>query len=115
MVQAAAKKDADVATFSKDQPCTKIEIWNCFRARTGFRVVPVVEARRMMGRSVPNHLVREGKAEHVTNRRGECLKLTPDGEQWLTEGTERYVRNKLKHEPSIVRRLQNPLRRWKFD
>lgn len=103
-----------VRTFTKNQPCNKIDIWNCFRGRRGFKKVAIVEAQAEIGRHVPGHLVAQGKADRVTMRDGtEALELTDYGKQWLTAGTERYIRNQTKKGyTATIDDVSHPLKKW---
>ena len=98
-----------VRVFTKNEPCNKVDIWNCFRAEAGnkFVSVPIVEARDAIGISVPSHLVRAGRAEMIKG--GDSIRLTSEGKTWLRAGTVRYVRNQVKGgNTDIVESVYNP-------
>lgn len=87
-----------VKTFTKDEPCTKLDIWNCFVAvRGGFREVPVIEAWGIIGRNVPRVMERSGYLIHKSGGAGgemrETYSLTEAGKQWLDKGFRNYLRN----------------------
>lgn len=83
----------NIAVFSKSNPCTKIEIFNCFRGRRGFRQVEESEVLATIGRHVPRVLVNEGRAERIKTAKGDFYKLTKAGQDWLRVGLRRYLRN----------------------
>jgi len=100
--------------FTKERPCNKVDIWNCFRSGRRFTSVPVLEAKQCIGEHVPNHLVRAGRAEIVESRGADVIRLTPEGAEFLKEGTERYIRNQIKAgNVEILDEVSNPLSSWK--
>lgn len=84
-------RDYTPAVFTRDNPCTKVEIHNCFASTGRYADTPVVEAKTIIGENVPKYLLREeyvvvrliGGVDHY------CL--TPDGRKWLQEGILRYL------------------------
>lgn len=83
----------EVAKFTRDNPCTKKHIWNCFAAPSGFRAVPVVDAQAVIGVNAPRVMEREGRLV-VRNTKGvDYYVLTSVGEEWLRAGAEAYIRN----------------------
>lgn len=89
----------EVKVFTRENPCTKLDIWNCFRARTGFVKVPVVEAQAQIGANVPRVMEREGRLEKAEARGVEYYVLTAEGEEWLSTGFARYLKNHPSHAP----------------
>ena len=83
----------NVAVFTKSNPCTKIEIWNAFRGRRGFKQAEESEVLATIGKNVPRVLVNEGRAERFKTARGDFYRLTPEGQEWLMVGLRRYLRN----------------------
>lgn len=79
--------------FTKDRPCTKLEIWEAFRGPNGFVRVPVVEAQAIIGVNVPRVMEREGRLVIETVRGVEYYVLTDEGEGWLLAGFTSYTRN----------------------
>lgn len=79
--------------FTKENPCTKLDIWNCFRTASGFAGVSVVLAQSIIGKNVPRVMEREGRVV-VRERHGEeYYALTEEGKEWLYEGFRRYLKN----------------------
>lgn len=79
------------AVFTREAPCTKIEIWNCFYHTNQFVDRKVIEARTLIGLNVPKFLLREGYVEVRTSMGADWYVLTPAGREWLTAGTVRYL------------------------
>lgn len=81
------------AKFTRDNPCTKKHIWNCFAGPSGFREVPVVEAHTIIGVNAPRVMERNARLI-VKNKKGvDYYVLTTVGEEWLRAGAEAYVLN----------------------
>lgn len=91
--------------FDKGSPCTKLEIWNCFRGRRGWLSVQVDVAHSMIGVNVPRVMERDGKLIKVTTAKGDFYELTDYGHDWLLAGIKSFVRN----HPSRVDELQYPI------
>lgn len=88
----------EVKVFSKDAPCTKLEIWQTFRGPKGFKPnVPVVEAQAIIGANVPRVMEREGRLYRHELRGVEYYSLTDAGEEWLLDGMQRYLKNHPTH------------------
>lgn len=81
----------DVKVFTRDDPCTKVDLFNCFQAPSGYRPRAVVEARGEIGVNAIKYLLREGYAEAFEEAGVSWWKLTRDGEAWLTEGLRRHL------------------------
>jgi hypothetical protein len=81
------------AQFTKDSPCTKRHIWQCFYGPKGFTRVPVVEAQAKIGVNVPRVMERERRLVVVKLSGVDFYALTPEGEVWLRAGIEAYCRN----------------------
>ena len=86
-----------VKVFTKEAPCTKLEIWNCFRAATGFVRIPVIIAQSHIGANVPRVMEREGRLIISEQRGIEYYVLTEEGVDWLYEGFRRYLKNHPAH------------------
>lgn len=77
--------------FTKDNPCTKLDIWTCFRGRRGFKSVQVDEAHSIIGLNAPRNMLSNG---YVTREEvgGVLLyKLTAEGEKWLLTKFKSYL------------------------
>lgn len=79
--------------FTRERACNKADIWNCFRARSGFRIVAKDEARSIVGANAPRVMLKAGRIEEVEHKGKTCLKLTKKGEKWATNGVTSYLRN----------------------
>jgi hypothetical protein len=99
--------------FTKDNPCTKLDIWNCFRGPNGFVAQPVVEAQTFIGANVPRVMEREGRLVKKTIKNTDYYVLTEAGEEWLAEGFARYLKNHPSHASQAVYlpRVEKRLRR----
>lgn len=83
----------EVKIFTRESPCTKFDLWQCFRIATGFRAVPVAEAQSIIGANVPRIMEREGRLVKQEVKGVEYYVLTDDGEDWLFEGMRRFLKN----------------------
>lgn len=92
------------AVFTRQHPCTKLHLWNCFRGRRGFLTVPVVQAQALIGVNAPRVMERAGNLTRVVLRNVDYYRLTPEGEAWLTNGASAYLRN----HPSDAPLMQYP-------
>jgi len=81
------------AKFTRENPCTKKHIWNCFASATGFTAVPVVEAQKQIGVNAPRVMERNARLTVVTRRGVDYYELTSEGKAWLRAGAEAYIRN----------------------
>lgn len=90
--------------FTKDSPCTKLDIWNCFVAEAGFADVPVYEAQSKIGVFVPRNMEREGRLIVVNRAGADYYRLTLSGRAWLTRGIRSYVKN----HPAEHQRVKHP-------
>lgn len=86
-------KKYQVKVFSRENPCNKADIWNCFRSRAGFRIVPVAEAKSILGANAPRVMLKAERIEKVTHKGNECLRLTKAGEKWSKKGVISFLRN----------------------
>lgn len=80
-----------VRVFTREEPCSKVHLFNCFTAPSGYRPRAVVEARGEIGINAIKYLIREGYAECFEGAGVDWWKLTADGESWLTQGLVRYL------------------------
>lgn len=98
--------------FTRDQPATKVDIWNGFRRESGFPAIPVVEAKSFTGDNCPKYLVREGYLRAFSAGGVDFYQLTAEGISWLLKGIHRYMdlhpeaASELRHPipPLVVRR-----------
>ena len=83
----------DVKVFTREYPCTKVDIWNCFSSPRDFVRVPVVKAHSLIVLNVPRGMERMGRLERVAMRGVEYYQLTDIGKKWLLRGIKNYVHN----------------------
>ncbi len=84
--------------FTKDRPCSKIEIWNAFygpgaQRAGGVGATDIVRARAIIGRHVPRALVMASRAHEMEKSGEHLLVLTAVGDEWLKKGIRRYLLN----------------------
>lgn len=82
-----------VKEFTRQNPCTKLHIWNCFRGKRGFARVPVVVAHSIVGVNAPRVMRTNDRITRVTVGEVDYYQLTDDGKEWLTNGMTRYLKN----------------------
>jgi hypothetical protein len=80
-----------VKVFTRDEPCTKIDLFNCFRRGAKYVSRPVVETRGEIGVNSQKYLLRESYARMLAQGNIDFLALTPKGEVWLSKGILRYL------------------------
>lgn len=84
----------EVAHFTRERPCSKLELWQCFRRSSrGFATVQVDEAHSLIGKNAPRYMEKKGYLVHESRPRGDFYVITPTGAQWLTQGIEAYAKN----------------------
>lgn len=79
--------------FTRERPCSKLDIWNCFRGRRGFVRVRVVHAHSTIGLNAPRYLKRMKYVTRVNTATAEYLQLTEEGKEWLLLKFEQYLKN----------------------
>lgn len=77
--------------FTKENPCTKIDLHNCFYRGGRYVNRPVVEAKTEIGENAPKYLIREGLVVVREIAGVDTYVLTPEGDQWLRTGILRYL------------------------
>lgn len=97
--------------FTQSRPCSKVEIWNCFGGRRGFRVRQVYEAEGELGRHVPRHMIGAGRLSMEETDDGMLVfELTDTGKAWLRAGIVRYLNNHPERIDEVWNKLPNSLR-----
>lgn len=81
-----------VRVFSREHPCTKIELFNCFTGEFGYVRRPVVEARGEIGENAPKYLLQKNYCVYRTDKGIDYYELTQTGEEWLTKGVESHLK-----------------------
>lgn len=83
----------DVKVFTKDNPCTKVDIWNCFRGPMGFTLIQVDRAHSIIGKNAPRVMLKNGYIERRAGKMGQDLYLmTSKGREWLIQGIASHLR-----------------------
>lgn len=82
-----------VRVFTRDNPCTKRDLWACFRGPMGFRRVQVIVAQSQIGANAPRVMERNGHLVRNNTPQGDFYTLTDSGREWLTKGINAYVKN----------------------
>jgi hypothetical protein len=77
--------------FTKEDPCTKIELHNCFFDGVRYSHKPVVNAKMEIGDNAPKYLVKKGYVVESIVGGVDYYRLTDEGEEWLREGLQRYL------------------------
>lgn len=77
--------------FTKEDPCTKVDLHNCFYAGGRYVNRPVVEAKAVIGENAPKYLIREEFVVVRTIDNIDYYCLTPEGDEWLRRGIVRYL------------------------
>lgn len=102
--------------FTKTEPCTKVDVYNCFFGEGSTvwgdgvtRSSNIVRAKSYIGRHVPYRLCAAGRAEMVMDGDEPHIRLTGDGQRWLAAGCLRYITN----HPHRVSDIEVLPRRWR--
>lgn len=82
-----------VRVFTRDAPCNKAILWQCFRGPMGFRRVQVIVAQSQIGANAPRVMERNGHLVRNNTPQGDFYTLTESGREWLTKGISAYVKN----------------------
>lgn len=80
-----------IAVFTKENPCTKIEIHNCFSRGGVYANQPLVQAQTIIGENCPKYLIKSGYVVVRTIAQVDHYCLTPEGDNWLRLGIRRYL------------------------
>lgn len=92
--------------FTREVPCTKVDIVNCFWRKDSFERVPVVQARGYIGLNVPKYLLREGIIIQKYVSGVDYYWLTSKGMDWLLKGLARHLEL---HPEEVDRLVSNPI------
>jgi hypothetical protein len=82
----------EVAVFTRDNPCNKLILWNCFRTRRGFKKIQVDEAKAQIGENAPKNMLKNEYVVVVESRNVEYYQLTEEGKFWLKTGMAGFVK-----------------------
>lgn len=92
-----------VATFSRENPCTKKDLWRCFkRSISGFSKVQVDDAHSIIGKNAPRYMEQKGYLVVDRADSGDFYVLTMVGARWLTDGIQKYAKNHPAERADIV-------------
>ena len=79
--------------FTRDNPCTKLDIWNAFRGRRGFIRPQVDTAHAIIGLNAPRYMIASGYLECHDINGVERYVLTAIGINWLMTKFKSYLNN----------------------
>lgn len=82
-----------VRVFSRENPCTKRDLWVCFRREEGYLPVPVAQAHAIVGLHAPRYMERQSYLVREHELQVEYYRLTARGVQWLERGIQSYLKN----------------------
>lgn len=77
--------------FTRANPCTKVDLSNCFTQGGQYVARAVVEARGEIGLNAIKYLLKNGYALAYESGGIDWWKLTPSGQQWLSKGLARHL------------------------
>lgn len=77
--------------FTRDDPCTKIDLHNCFYRNMRYAAVPVVEAQSIIGKNAPKYLLREELIVLRSTKGVDFYVPTAKGDAWLRAGILRFL------------------------
>jgi hypothetical protein len=83
----------DVKVFTRDNPCTKKDLWACFTNALGFIQPTVTEAHSVIGTHAPRYMERKGFLVVERTAQTDRYALTPTGMAWLEKGIASYAKN----------------------
>lgn len=86
------------AKFTRDNPCTKLHLWKCFRGRRGWKRVQVDQAHAVIGLNAPKYLLKKGYLKRIQTPQEDAYALTKEGQVWL----DRKFKNYLYRHPEAV-------------
>lgn len=77
--------------FSRESPCTKVDIFLCFSRDGEYVKVPVIQARGIIGLNTPKYLIKKGLMYELCQGGIDYWHLSMAGEEWLTAGLARHL------------------------
>jgi hypothetical protein len=80
-----------IKVFSREEPCTKVDLFNCFNQFGRYAPRAVIEARGEIGVNAIKYLLKKDLAQAYEKCGIDWWRLTPEGEEWLTEGLARHL------------------------
>lgn len=75
----------EIKRFSKEKPCTKQDVWNCFsyEGHDLFKGVQVDLAHSLIGIYTPREMIRAGRLRKSVWKHEDIYELTEEGIDWL--------------------------------
>lgn len=83
--------DFTPAQFSREHPCTKLHLHNCFFDGKQYVDRPLVHAQAVIGKNAPRYLIDKGFVIQRLMNGVDMYCLTKDGKQWLQAGIARHL------------------------
>lgn len=77
--------------FTRENPCTKVDLHNCFYSKGAYVNRKLVDAKMVIGDNAPKYLVREGYIEQRLIEGADWYVVTIAGKAWLRAGILRYL------------------------
>jgi len=90
-----------VKVFTRDEPCSKVDILNCFHQGGGYTPRAVVETQGEIGVNAPKYLIKQGYMRTFNRNWVDYQELTEAGKRWLEAG----LRSLVKRDPTALRKL----------
>ena len=81
----------EAKVFTRDSPCTKIDLHNCFYRNMRYAAIPVIEAQTIIGKNAPKYLLAKGFITLQTTKGVDFYAPTAKGDAWLREGVLRFL------------------------
>lgn len=81
-----------VKVFTRDNPCTKVDLHNCFMSDGSSKPVPAIVGRGIIGVNAIRYLVNSGYARKYESGGVDYWELTESGVDWLTKGLARHLK-----------------------
>lgn len=83
-----------VRLFTKDNPVTKVELFNCFwhPPSKNWRPRAVIEARGEIGENAPKYLLSKGYARTFGRQFVDWYELSEMGKDWLLKGLASHLK-----------------------
>lgn len=78
--------------FDRENPCTKVDLHNCFFKGGEYVSRKLIEAKTVIGENAPKYLLSKGYAVLQTQKGVDYYALTKDGELWLISGLLKHLK-----------------------
>lgn len=91
--------------FTQDNPCTKVDLHNCFFSGGAYVNRKVVDAKTVIGDNAPKYLLRKGYIEQRLIEGADWYVITIAGKAWLRAGIARHL---VLHPEDIALCNENP-------